>query len=187
MGERRLARLATRFPLKVERVFTEIHPDTPPEGSPISSLGYPPERWAKMMDSLARMGAEEDIVFAERTITINSRKALLLAEAARNLDPDRFEELNERLFRGYFSELKNLGDEEVLRRIASEAGLPGDTVDRAWSDPVYEGRLERQKRIASATGVTGIPTFVVGEKFILEGAVPLEFLIHAANEALKVP
>ena len=95
MGERRLARLGTRFPLKVERVFTEIHPDTPPQGSPISSLGYPPERWARMMDSLARM--------------------------------------------------------------------------------------------ASAIGVTGIPTFVVGGKFVLEGAVPLELLIHAANEALAVP
>jgi len=75
--------------LKVERVFTEIHPDTPPQGSPISSLGYPPERWAR--------------------------------------------------------------------------------------------------RIASATGVTGIPTFVVGEKFVLEGAVPLELLIHAVNQSRSGP
>jgi len=139
------------------------------------------------MDSLAQMGSEEDIVFAERTFTINSHKALLLAEAARELDPDRFEELNERLFRGYFSEGKNLGDEEVLRRIASEAGLPADTVDRAWSDPAYEERLEKQKQIASATGVTGIPTFVVGEKFVLEGAVPLELLIHAVNQSRSGP
>lgn len=187
MGERRLARLSDRFPLKVERVFTEIHPDTPAQGSPISSLGYPPERWAQMMESLARMGSQEDIVFAERTITINSHKALLLAEAAREHDPDRFEELNERLFRGYFSEVQNLGDEEVLRRIASEAGIKGDTVDRAWSDPSYEEKLETQQRMAAAIGVTGIPTFVVGEKYVLEGAVPLELLIHAATEALKDP
>ena len=140
-----------------------------------------------MMDSLARMGSEEDIVFAERMFTINSHKALLLAEAARERNPDRFEELNERLFRACFSEVKNLGDEQVLRRIASDAGIPGDTVDRALSDPVYEEKLETQQRMASAIGVTGIPTFVVGGKFVLEGAVPLELLIHAANEALAVP
>ena len=47
--------------------------------------------------------------------------------------------------------------------------------------------MDSLARMASAIGVTGIPTFVVGGKFVLEGAVPLELLIHAANEALAVP
>ena len=78
-------------------------------------------------------------------------------------------------------------DPRLARRIASEAGIKGDTVDRAWSDPSYEEKLETQQRMAAAIGVTGIPTFVVGEKYVLEGAVPLELLIHAATEALKDP
>lgn len=187
MGERRLARLGDTFPLKVERVFTEIHPETPARGLPISGLGYPPERWAQIMETLARMGRQENIPFAERTFTTNSHRALLLAEATRDIEPGLFEELNERLFRAYFSEGRNIGDETILRRIASDAGLSAASIEHAWSDPVYEERLEKQKRMASATGVTGIPTFVVGDKWILEGAVPLDLLIHAANKAWPRP
>jgi len=152
---------------------------------PVERLGYPPERWARLMESLGRMGREEGILFSERTFTINSHRALLLAEATRDRDPDRFEELNERLFRAYFTETRNLGDEAVLRRIAGEAGLQEDTILAAWSDPVYEERLSRQHRMAAAAGVTGIPTFVLGNRFVLEGAVPLELLVHAATQALS--
>jgi len=182
VGERRLARLSGFFDLKVERSFLEIHPETPPEGRPISSLGYPPERWAQMMANLARMGNEENIVFIDRTFTTNSRKALLLAEAAKDSGSDVFEALNEGLFRAYFSEGKNIGDVAVLRKIAEETGVPGETVDRAWSDPRYQERLKRQHEAASRVGVTGIPTFIIGNKWILEGAVPVDMLRKVAQE-----
>lgn len=185
MGERRLARLGGSFDLNVERSFLEIHPESPPEGIPISSLGYSPERWAQMMANLARMGKEEGILFIDRTFTTNSHKALLLAEAARESEPDGFEALNEALFRAYFSEGKNIGDEAVLRRIAEEAGISAETVDRAWSDPRFEERLKRQHDAASRVGVTGIPTFILGNRWILEGAVPTEMLEDVAQRLVR--
>lgn len=183
MGERRLARLSGSYELEVERSFVEIHPETPPEGQPIASLGYPPERWNQMMANLARMGEQEGIVFADRTFTANSHKALLLAEAARELAPGIFASLNERLFRAYFTEGRNIGDVTVLRGIAEEAGVSGETADRAWSDPLYEERLKRQGEAASRIGITGIPTFIFRNKWIVEGAVPVEVLTKAAREA----
>jgi len=69
VGERRLARLNGEFDVRVERRFLEIHPETPAEGRPISELGYPPDRWARMMSNLERMGKAEGIVFSERTFT----------------------------------------------------------------------------------------------------------------------
>ncbi|HZD54984.1 MAG TPA: DsbA family protein, partial [Candidatus Aquicultoraceae bacterium] len=125
-----------------------------------------------MTANLARMGKAEDIVFIERTFTTNSHKALLLAEAARESGSGAFEALNESLFKAYFSEGRNIGDEQVLRRIAEAAGVPGETVDLAWSDPRFEERLKRQHEAAQRVGVTGIPTFVLGNKWIVEGAVP---------------
>jgi predicted DsbA family dithiol-disulfide isomerase len=182
VGERRLARLSDSFELKVERIFLEIHPETPPEGKPITSLGYPPERWAEMTANLARMGKQENIVFIDRTFTTNSHKALLLAEAARDLGTGIFEEINERLFRAYFSEGKNIGDPAVLRDIAQAAGVPGETIDRAWSLPPYEERLKRQHETASGIGVTAIPTFIIGNRWIVEGAVPVDLLRKVAKE-----
>jgi predicted DsbA family dithiol-disulfide isomerase len=183
VGERRLARLGDTFDLKVERSFLEIHPETPPEGRPISSLGYSPERWAQMMSNLARMGKEEGILFSDRTFTTNSHNALLLAETVKSSEPERFERLNESLFRAYFSEGRNIGDATILRRIAEETGVPRETVDRAWSDPLVEERLQRQHEAASRIGVTGIPTFIIGNRWIIEGAVPVDALRKVAQES----
>jgi predicted DsbA family dithiol-disulfide isomerase len=185
VGERRLARLDGSFDLEVERSFLEIHPETPPEGRPIESLGYPPERWAQLTANLTRMGKEEGIFFIDRTFTTNSHKSLLLAEAVRESGSGAFEALNEALFRAYFSEGKNIGDEAVLRRIAKESGVPGETVDRAWSDPRFEEGLKRQHDVASRVGVTGIPTFILGNQWILEGAVPTEMLMKVAQEIVQ--
>jgi len=136
-----------------------------------------------MTETLARMGREEGIVFAKRAFTPNSHKALLLAVAVRERNAERFEEMNERLFRAYFTEGRNIGDEPVLEAIASDSGIPPETVRIAWADPDCERRLRVQQQKASAVGVTGIPTFVIGDRFVLEGAVPLELLVHAADRS----
>ena len=182
MGERRLARLNEEFDVRVERRFLEIHPETPAEGRPVSELGYPPEQWGRMMEILERMGKTEGIVFSERTFTTNSHKALLLAEAAKEEGPEIFEALNEGLFRAYFGEGRNIGDPMVLRDVAKAAGVSAGTIGNAWSDAVYEERLARDHAAAAGIGITGIPTFIVDGRWILEGAVPVEMLRDVANK-----
>ncbi len=184
MGGRRLARLSDAFDLKVDHSFLEIHPETPPEGRPISSLGYPPERWRQMIANLARMGKQDGIVFAERTFTGNSHKALLLAEAVKRSAPGIFEPLSERIFHAYFTEGRNIADAAVLREIAKAAGVPAETVERAWTDPIYEERLRAQGEAASLLGINAVPTFIFGNKWLVEGAVPADMLRKAAQEAL---
>ena len=170
--------------MRLERRFLEIHPETPPEGRPVSELGYPPEQWARMMENLERMGKADGIVFSERTFTTNSHKALLLAEAAKEEGPEVFESLNEGLFRAYFTELRNIGDPGVLREVAEAAGVPSVRIARAWSDAAYEERLSRDHAAAAGIGITAIPTFIVDGRWIIEGAVPVEMLREAAK---KVP
>jgi len=185
VGERRLARLSEEFDVHVERRFLEIHPETPAEGRPVSELGYPPEQWARMLENLNRMGKAEGIVFSERTFTTNSHKSLLLAEAAKEEGTDIFEALNEGLFRAYFTEGRNIGDPQVLRDVAQAAGVPADRTGQAWSDATYEERLARDHEAAARIGITGIPTFIVDGRWIIEGAVPVEMLREAAQKIAK--
>jgi predicted DsbA family dithiol-disulfide isomerase len=182
VGERRLARLKEEFDVRVERRFLEIHPETPPEGRPVTGLGYPPDQWARMVENLERMGKAERIVFSERTFTTNSHKALLLAEAAKEEGSAVFEALNEGLFRAYFTEGRNIGDPEVLRDVAQAAGVPDGRLVQAWSDAAYEGRLAGYRETAARFGITGIPLFILGGRWILEGAVPVEMLREAAKK-----
>ena len=185
MGERRLARLSEEFDVHVERRFLEIHPETPAEGMPVSELGYPPEQWVRMMENLNRMGEAEGIVFSDRTFTTNSHMSLLLAEAAKEEGQEIFEALNEGLFRAYFTEGRNIGDPQVLRDVAQAVGVSAGRIGQAWSDAAYEKRLARDHEAAAEIGITGIPTFIVDGRWIIEGAVPVEMLREVAQKIVS--
>ena len=74
------------------------------------------------------------------------------------------------------------GDPLVLRDVAKAAGVTAGTIGNAWSDAAYAERLARDLAAASGIGITGIPTFIVDGRWILEGAVPVEMLREVANK-----
>ncbi|MGB5440096.1 MAG: DsbA family protein, partial [Gammaproteobacteria bacterium] len=128
VGDIRLQRLREHYDLKINWCFLEIHPQTPAGGMHISALGYPDPLWKKMMDKLAVMAEEDGIHFQPHDFTSNSHKSLLLAEATREAGVDVFYRLHRRLFEAFFSEGQDIGDEALLREIASQAGVTDDVI-----------------------------------------------------------
>ncbi len=183
VGDARLDAIRDEFDLEVEWNGFEIHPDNPEEGKPVSELGYDPQRWAQMMESLYAMAKEEGLPLAERTFTTNSHKALLLAEAVKALDPEIFQRLHKRLFDAYFRQARNIGDEKVLRDIADECGIPEDVVEQAWTNPELEQVLKAQNVRCAQLGIQGVPAYIIG-RYLVPGAVPVEVLRQAARETL---
>lgn len=184
IGSRRLLRLNDDYDLRVNWCGLEIHPDTPAEGMPVERLGYVADQWREMMDALAAMAAEEGLVLAQRSFTTNSHKALLLAEAAKEEGRDSFYALHERLFDAFFREGRNIGEEGVLRDLARELGLAGETVTAAWSAPRFAQRLALNLQHARELGLRGTPTFVFGRQTIA-GAVPEATLREAARRLAR--
>jgi predicted DsbA family dithiol-disulfide isomerase len=184
IGSARLHSLQKDFHLRINWAFMEIHPDNPTTGRPVEELGYPPEQWRQMMANLKKMAIEEGLLVAERTFTTNSHKALLLAEAAKEVSSEAFYRLHDRLFEAYLGEGQNIGDENVLRILAREANIPEDMVASAWQEQRYEQRLQSNLAVAGQLGITGIPAFVF-DKRTLMGAVPMSVLRDAALHAIR--
>jgi len=184
VGDARLDKLRDVYELDVEWCFFEIHPDNPAEGKPVEELGYPPEQWQRMMANLEQMARDDGLPLATRTFTTNSHSALLLAEATRALAPEAFDGLHKRLFEAYFAQSLNIGDRDVLRKIATECGIAEDVAEQAWNDPVYQQRLRDQSWRAAQIGVQGVPAFLFG-RYMVAGAVPAETLFGAAETVLK--
>jgi len=184
IGYLRLEKLRHEYPLNVDWRFLEIHPDNPPQGKPVSELGYPPRQWRMMMDNLARMAAEEGVTLAERTFTTNSQRALKLAEAARRHQPQAFEALNRQLYEAYFLRRENIGDPQVLHALAGARGIDPELVEQAWNDPVYAQALNENQRSAGRLGIGGTPTYVIGGQ-VYSGAVPVAMLRQAVAEAAQ--
>lgn len=185
VGHRRLKRVREQVPLEVTWRFLEIHPETPPEGMPVEMLGYPPDLWARMVMHLGNLAAEEGIALAERHITTNSHKALLIAEAAKALGEERFEEVVERLFFAFFTEGRNIGQSDVLAEVTRDAGMPDEVFERALIEPAFEALLKDNLHEAARHGIRGVPAFVFGDDpaHLVSGAVPLPQLLMAAREA----
>ena len=184
IGSARLRSLQREFDMRVNWAFMEIHPDNPTSGRPVEELGYPPEQWRQMMANLKQMAIEEDLVIAERSFTTNSHKALLLAEATKEIGSNVFYRLHDRLFEAYLAEGQNIGDENVLRMLARETNVPEDTVARAWQAQRYEQRLQSNLAMAGQLGITGTPAFVFGKRALM-GAVPTTVLRDAAVHAIR--
>jgi predicted DsbA family dithiol-disulfide isomerase len=182
VGDARLDKLNEHYELDVDWSFFEIHPDNPPEGRPVSELGYPKAQWEGMMANLEAMAKADDLPLAPRSFTTNSHRAFLLAEATKDLGKETFQALHKALFEAYFAAQKNIGDPGILKAIAAEVGIPEEVVERAWNAEEFERRLKDQQVRASMLGIQGVPGFLFG-KYLVSGAVPVETLKLAAEYA----
>lgn len=159
IGWLRLERLRERYDLRVNWCMTEIHADNPPEGRPPTELGYTEEQWGRMHTELDALAEAEGVRLGGLHCTTNSHRALLLAEAAKDLGADAFYALHRRLFEVFLCEDRNLADARVLRGLVEELGLDPELPERAWGDPAYEERLRHYALAARELRVDATPTF----------------------------
>lgn len=80
------------------------------------------------------------------------------------------ERVVEGLFRGYFMEGLDIGDEETLVRIAADAGLDADSVRAKLQAGDDFNLIRTRARNVRDQGVSGVPCFVVGGTHVLAGA-----------------
>jgi len=160
--------------VRVKWVHFPLHPDTPQNGRSLKDLfagrGYDiPKMQAQMR---ARMQAE-GLPYGTRTMTYNSRLAQELGAWA-DTQPGG-EAIHDALFRAYFVDAKNIGDPEVLVDIAKSVGLPADQAREVLEKRTYKDAIDADWQKSHQYGVTGVPTFVVGNRGVV-GAQPYEVL-----------
>ena len=190
IGHKRLATLRDHYDLKINWCFVEIHPETPALGHDVALLNYSEEYWNGLMKNLQQLASEENITLSPQTMTTNSRKALLLAEASKQLGPDYFYPLHESLFNAYFVNGQNIGDEQVLRKLAAECDIPDEIIEAAWSDPYTHGPEDQTPKAllpylqyAGAIQASSVPTFIFSKE-ILSGVVTTDTLMEAARNMI---
>jgi predicted DsbA family dithiol-disulfide isomerase len=88
----------------------------------------------------------------------------------------------ERLFMAYWNEGKDVGDHEVLAEAAGAVGLNAGNVLADLKTALDTGEVEAEITMASRMGVTGVPTYILAQKYGVVGAQSADILADAIRK-----
>ena len=195
IGKRRFERALESFPHadEVDVVYRsfELDPSAPEVGteSIAESLGRKygggPDAGAEMIARTVEVAATEGLAFdyahATHTKTVDAHRLLHLAltEGGRLLQRT----LNEALLEAYFTRGESMGDHDVLRRVAVDAGLDPARVDEVLASDEFREAVEADVAQALALGAGGVPFFVVDRTYGVSGAQPTEVFTQVLDQA----
>jgi predicted DsbA family dithiol-disulfide isomerase len=88
----------------------------------------------------------------------------------------------ETLFRGYFSEGRDIGDARVLAELAAEAGIDKTRVEGLLAGTEGSAEVAADEEVAMRAGLSGVPTFVLGGRVLFSGAQPPELIARVLSQ-----
>ncbi|WP_336491229.1 DsbA family oxidoreductase [Methylobacterium nigriterrae] len=177
LGKRRLERALDQLGLgestTVEWLPFELNPDMPAEGIErfiYRARKFGAERSADLDAQMTELGRAEGIAFAFDRMprTPNTRKAHMLIAAARQ--QGRGDALVEALFRAYFEEGRDVGEEKVLLDVAEEVGLDRQAALAALGSLELRALIVSVEAQAAEMQISGVPFFIVDQQWAVSGA-----------------
>ena len=160
--------------MSIKWVQFPLHPETPQEGLSLEELfagrGLDIPAIQGHLRELMRL---EGLPYGNRTHTYNSRLAQELSKWG-----ERFSEssmLNQKIFEAYFVNGQNLADQDLLAKLAGEAGLSTHEATEVLENRVYKEAVDIDWMRSRQIGISGVPTFVMG-KYGISGAQSHEML-----------
>ena len=160
----------------------EIHPETPPDGLNLSER-YDPKDVTELSAMLRSRAEELGLPYSPSPILANSSLALAGAEYARDLG--KFASFHHEMLSAVFARGQNIGSREVIADSARQAGLDGAAMLLAIDDGRYSDRLRQSTDLGRDLGVTGVPTYIVNDHWVIVGAQPIESLRRVFRQAQK--
>ncbi|MDD4777189.1 MAG: DsbA family oxidoreductase [Fermentimonas sp.] len=148
----------------------------------MDSKGMPRKQVEGMLGNVTQMaknvGLEYDF---DKSVMVNSFKShrLLQLSKTRGLG----DATEERLFRAFFTEGKNIADDETLVELGKEVGLNETEIRNALTDEKYSDMVKQDIQEARSIGVSGVPFFVFNRKYAVSGAQPPQAFLQTLEKS----
>lgn len=126
-----------------------------------------------------QVGLEYDLYNA---VTVNTMKAHQLIQFAKTKGLG--DQMEERLFRAFFVESKNIADIATLTQLGTEVGLDEAELQVAFTD-AYANLVKQDIQEAQQIGVTGVPFFVFDRKYAVSGAQPANVFLKTLEKSFS--
>ena len=138
----------------------------------------------EMTEQVATLGEELDLPMDfDIAISANTADAHQLIHLARRTGHDV--ELNQRLHRAHFAEGLDVSDHTVLTHAAGDVGLDEHEAEMVLQTGAFAQDVIADREEAMRLGVRGVPFFVLGRRFAISGAQPVEAMVMAIEKATQ--
>jgi predicted DsbA family dithiol-disulfide isomerase len=136
---------------------------------------------------LTAFGKELGLAFAFDAIKIspNTMNAHRLIRWAAQAGPGMQNKVVNLLFKAYFEQGKDIGDASVLTEIAKSAGMDEAIVTTLLPTDAEEAGVIGEIAQAKQLGISGVPCFIIDQKYAVSGAQTPDILADAIGNAVK--
>lgn len=163
-------------------------PKTPTDVSMAEYLaekyGWTVEKAQESINSMTQMaksvGLDYKMDDAKRINTFNLHRMIQFATSQ-----EKGDEMEEALFKAYFTEAIDLSKKEEQVKIMESLGFTEEDLDEVLADETYEEAVKYDLNEAQQLGVSGVPFFVLDRKYAINGAQPVEAFTQTIETAFN--
>jgi predicted DsbA family dithiol-disulfide isomerase len=132
---------------------------------------------------VVQMAKEVDLDFQMDTMiltnTFDAHRLTMYAKAQ-----GLMKEMTDRILHAYFTESKHIGDHKTLTELGVEVGLNREEVAEMLASDDLADVVRADEQMAKEYGVTGVPFFLINNKYALTGAQPTESFVDALKKII---
>lgn len=138
-----------------------------------------PAKGAYMMQDLQRYARRYQVPLTfNPNFPINTLKLMRLTTGVQQHYPQLFEQFLAVIFKAFWVDAQNLGDDAVIRQVLQDKQLDADAILALAEQADVKERLKQNTQQANARGLFGVPTMFVGDQMFW-GQDRLDFVVEA--------
>tara|TARA_Y100000589_G_C26920105_1_gene533989 strand:+ start:61 stop:678 length:618 start_codon:yes stop_codon:yes gene_type:complete len=166
LGQERLKKVTPSYKIKVNIIHFPLHPDTPKEGRNLLDLfGCSQEELNEKNSMMSKLMHEENLDYNYRKYTYNSRLAQELGYWGEFKYKNDL--IHDEIYKSYFINKKNVYEIDVLVDAAVRAKLPQEEAKNILEKRTYRDIIDKHWNYSYKIGVTGVPTYILGESYLV--------------------
>lgn len=144
--------------------------------------GWSKEQTRQMNQRVTDMAAQEGLKYnMDQAVVANSFDAHRLVQFSK--DRGKANEMQEAIFKAYFTDGKNIADHQTLITLAKSIGIDPTEAKSILEGEKYANAVKHDIQLAQNINITGVPFFLFDRKFAVSGARETEVFLKALKQS----
>ena len=142
--------------------------------------------WSVMVhNQMTETAKKEGLTYNfDKAVIANSFDAHRLIQLAKTHDLG--DAMEERLFKAYFTEGKNVSDHNTLMQLGMETGMRAVEIGEMLNSDAFAAEVHDDIMQAERVGIRGVPFFLLDEQLGISGAQPMEVFADGLQQAWAI-